>query len=80
MNEKANLPPECGLPPHICARKVIAAVLMRPFVRLISWFPPVLASLALALFALECRADGELSTANLYGTNFTVSVPNVPPG
>jgi beta-glucosidase len=56
------------------------SVSMRFFARLTSWFPLVLTSLALTLFSLNCRAANELSTANLYGTNFTISVPNVDAG
>src|SRR6185437_62708 len=34
-------------------------------------------SLALMISALDCHATDELSPANLYGTNFSISVPNV---
>src|SRR4051812_9043742 len=36
--------------------------------------------LALTVLAITARAADELSAANLYGTNFTVSVPNVEAG
>ena len=53
---------------------------MRLFARPKPWLACFAAGLALAIFALQCRGAGELSVANLYGTNFTVSVPNVPAG
>src|ERR1700760_354668 len=54
-------------------------VSMRFFARLTSWFALINAFLALAAFAFKCPAD-DLSTANLSGTNFTISVPNVEAG
>jgi beta-glucosidase len=53
---------------------------MRFFARLHSRLALVITSLALTLFALNCHADNELSSANIYGTNFTISVPNVAAG
>src|SRR4051812_11457451 len=40
----------------------------------------LVSGLALSVFAPNVRAADELSAANLYGTNFTISVPNVEAG
>ncbi len=53
---------------------------MRFFARTKSWLACFVICLALAIFAFHCHGADELSSANLYGTNFTVSVPNVPAG
>src|SRR5947199_4922402 len=40
----------------------------------------LVSGLALTILVLNGRAADELSAANLYGTNFTISVPNVEAG
>ena len=53
---------------------------MRFFARTKSWLAYFAVGLALAISVFSCNGADELSSANLYGTNFTVSVPNVDAG